>query len=176
MSDDGTTQYCYRVPDADPATSTTPHIVTTAWDCTLIGRPAAATMGLTGMSGTYQPIRSGRTPLFGGYTVYRPRHWAFAGTDLYYGDLLGGTPVNLATFELDAVEYTFRRGLLPDFRGWPPESLEILAWRQRCAARRTVSAALSRSTVRCARAEQVMEALGDLLPAHCRETRGVAPA
>lgn len=173
LSDDGTTQYCYRVPDADPATTTTPHLVTTAWDCTLIGRPAAATMGLTGMSGTYNRYGVAAPRSSGGYTVYRPRHWAFAGTDLYYGDLLGGTPVNLATFELDAVEYTFRRGLpFPTFEDGAPESLEILALAPAVRGEEDRFGGTVPLNGPLREAEQVMEALGDLLPAHCRENEG----
>ena len=29
-----------------------------------------------------------------GFPVYRPEHWAFADTGLYYGDILGGGPVS----------------------------------------------------------------------------------
>jgi hypothetical protein len=80
------------------------------------------------MGGTYNRYGVAAPRSSGGFTVYRPEHWAFAGTDLYYGDLLGGTPVNLATFELDSVEYTFRRGLpYPTFEDGAPETLEILA-------------------------------------------------
>jgi hypothetical protein len=128
LSDDGGTQFCYRSPDRDPEAKSNPQRVTTVWDYKPLNRPAAATMGLTGMGGTYNRYGVAAPRSSGGFTVYRPDHWAFAGTDLYYGDLLGGTPVNLATFELDSVEYTFRRGLpYPTFEDGAPETLEILA-------------------------------------------------
>jgi hypothetical protein len=128
LSADGTEQFCYRTPQADPEAATDPRRTTTVWDYKPIGRPAAATMGLTGMGGTYNRYGVAVPRSSGGFTVYRPEHWAFAGTDLYYGDQLGGRPVNLATFELDSVEYTFRRGLpYPTFEDGAPETLQILA-------------------------------------------------
>jgi hypothetical protein len=40
-------------------------------------------------------------------------------------DVLGGDPVRLAAFELDAVEYTFHRGLpYPAFEDGAPETLD----------------------------------------------------
>ena len=173
LSDDGTTQYCYRVPDADPLTATNPRRVTTAWDCTLIGRPAAETMGLTGMSGTYNRYGVAAPRSSGGFTIYRPDHWAFEGTDLYYGDLLGGTPVNLATFELDAVEYTFRRGLpYPTFEDGAPESLEILAMAPAVRGEEDRFNGEVPLNGPIQEMQQVMDALGDLVPAHCRENEG----
>ena len=128
LSADGRTQYCYRTPQRDPEAQNQPQRITTAWDYKPLKRPAAATMGLTGMGGTYNRYGVAAPRSSGGFTIYRPNHWAFAGTDLYYGDLLGGTPINLATFELDSVEYTFRRGLpYPTFEDGAPETLEILA-------------------------------------------------
>ena len=53
LSDDGNTQYCYRTPDKDPEAASNPLRTTTVWDYKRLGRPAAATMGLTGMGGTY---------------------------------------------------------------------------------------------------------------------------
>ena len=53
MPSDGRTQYCYRTPDRDPESEADPRRTTTVWDYEPIGRPAAATMGLTGMGGTY---------------------------------------------------------------------------------------------------------------------------
>ena len=85
-------------------------------------------MGLTGMAGTYTRYGVATPRSSGGFTVYRPDHWLFAGTDLYYGDVLGGAPVCVAAFEVDGVEYTFRKGLpYPTFEDHPPEDLEILA-------------------------------------------------
>jgi hypothetical protein len=85
-------------------------------------------MGLTGLGGAY--IRYGGTAprSSGGYTVYRPEHWALAGTDLYYGDVFGSAPVCVAAFEVDGVDYTFRHGLPhPTGSDGAPEDLTIVA-------------------------------------------------
>lgn len=98
------------------------------WDWDRIGRPGAATMGLTGAAGVYIRYGSSVPRGSGGYTVYRPEHWALADTDLYYGDVFGAAPVCVAAFEVDGVDYTFRKGL-PYATGadGAPENLEILA-------------------------------------------------
>ncbi len=63
----------------------------------------------------------------GGFTVYRPDHWALAGTDLYYGDILGGAAKVLG-YEVDGLDYTVRDGLpYPTFTDGAPEPIEIVA-------------------------------------------------
>lgn len=128
LSENGRTQYCYRLPSRDPEARRTPHLATTVWEAKSVGRPGAATVGLNGLGGIYNRYGVATPRSSGGFTVYRPEHWAFHGTDLYYGDLLGGAPVCLAAFEVDSVEYTFRRGLpFPTFEDGAPANLEILA-------------------------------------------------
>lgn len=129
IEDDGHTQVCYRDPEQDPVYGTDrERLITTCWDHQAIGRPAAATMGLTGAAGVYARYGNAAPRSSGGFTVYRPGHWVFDGTDLYYGDLLGGAPVCIAAFELDGVDYTFRHGLpYPAFTDGAPENLDILA-------------------------------------------------
>ncbi|MEV7431407.1 N,N-dimethylformamidase beta subunit family domain-containing protein [Nocardioides sp. NPDC092400] len=128
LSEDGTTQYCYRLPSLDPEAATTPRRATTNWEAKSVGRPGATTIGLNGLGGIYNRYGAAVPRSSGGFTVYRPEHWSFEGTDLYYGDLLGGAPAFLAAFEVDSVEYTFRRGLpYPTYEDGAPETLEILA-------------------------------------------------
>lgn len=128
LSDDGATQFCYRLPSLDPEAAATPHLATTNWEALSVGRPGATTIGLNGLGGIYNRYGAAVPRSSGGFTVYRPGHWAFEGTDLYYGDQLGADPVFLAAFEVDSVEYTFRRGLpYPTFEDGAPETLEILA-------------------------------------------------
>lgn len=173
LSDDGNTQYCYRTPDKDPEAASNPLRITTVWDYKPLGRPAATTMGLTGMGGTYNRYGVAAPRSSGGFTIYRPNHWAVEGTDLYYGDLLGGTPINLATFELDSVEYTFRRGLpYPTFEDGAPETLEILALapavrgeEDRFGGHVPLNGPMKES-------EALMRALGELLPEHHHELEG----
>lgn len=104
-------QTCYKIPDLDPLYGVDNTRVTTAWDWNPIQRPAAATMGLTGMGGIYARYGATTPRSSGGFTVYRPDHWALEGSDLYYGDVFGSAPIVIAGFELDGVDYTFRHGL-----------------------------------------------------------------
>lgn len=128
FEDDETVQCCYRAPALDPITPIQPQRATTAWEALSLGRPGASTVGLNGMGGTYARYGCAAPRSSGGFTVYRERHWAFADTDLYYGDVLGAAPTFVAAFEMDGVDYTFRRGLpYPTFEDGAPASLEILA-------------------------------------------------
>lgn len=128
LEDGGRQQVCYKLPELDPLFASDRKKTTTAWDAPFIGRPGAATMGLTGLAGCYNRYGATTPRSSGGYTVYRPRHWVFEDTDLYYGDVFGAAPICVAAFELDGVDYTFRRGLpYPTHSDGAPENLEILA-------------------------------------------------
>jgi hypothetical protein len=128
LSDDGTQQTCYKDPFSDPLLEIEPTRVTTMWDWDRIGRPGARTVGLTGIQGSYIRYGTAVPRGSGGFTVYRPEHWAFAETGLFYGDVFGAAPVCIAAFEVDGVDYTFRRGLpFPTHADGAPTTLEILA-------------------------------------------------
>jgi hypothetical protein len=128
LSENGDTQVCYKDPRLDTMMQSCPERVTSLWDHPATQRPGAATMGLTGTGGVYNRYGSAAPRSSGGYTVYRPEHWVFANTDLYYGDVFGGAPICIAAFELDGVEYGFRKGLpFPTHEDGAPESLQILA-------------------------------------------------
>ena len=62
-----------------------------------------------------------------GFPVYRPEHWAFDGTGLYYGDLLGADS-HVFGYEVDGLDHVIRNGL-PEATGaeGAPEGIEILA-------------------------------------------------
>lgn len=122
------TQYCYRVPQADPITATDPTRVTTMWDWVKIGRPGAQSVGLTGVMGCYTRYGMATPRSSGGFQVYRPHHWALDGSELRYGDHFGKDPINIAAFEVDGCDYTFSKGL-PYATGadGAPSNLEIIA-------------------------------------------------
>ncbi len=103
----GQTCFKYSAPAADPERG--PRI-SSAWDDHRIGRPAARTLGSTGARGIYARVFGCNARGPGGYTVYRPNHWAFAGADLYFGDLLGAA-ANVFAYEVDGLDYTIRDGL-----------------------------------------------------------------
>ena len=128
LEEQGRTQVCYKDPLADPEfEGDNPQTTSTAWDFEFIDRPGASTMGLTGMGGIYTRFGTGAGRAAGGLTVYRPEHWVFENTDLYYGDMFGH-PSKIVSFEVDGVDYTFRKGLpYPTHIDGAPLNLEILA-------------------------------------------------
>jgi hypothetical protein len=131
LEDEGRTQVCYkyRARKEDPFYNdpTRRHLTTNAWEAPEIGRPGASTFGLNALRGVYVGW-GGCVPRGpGGFTIYRPEHWAFAGSDLYYGDVLGGAS-KVFGYEVDGLDYTFRDGLpFPTIDAGAPDGLEILA-------------------------------------------------
>ncbi|MDW5593404.1 N,N-dimethylformamidase beta subunit family domain-containing protein [Conexibacter stalactiti] len=170
LEDDGATQACYRLPSLDPAAAETPRLATTIWDARSVGRPGAATLGLSGTAGCYNRYGAAAPRSSGGYTVYRPGHWLFAGTDLRYGDQLGALPVGIATFELDGVEFTFRKGLpYPTHEDGAPEGLEILAMCPATAGERDTWAGTVPLSANVKELDELYEGLGDDLPDYLRD-------
>jgi len=90
--DDGRTQVCYKVnaDEADPVAGTDrAHMLTTIWEHASINRPAAQTFSVTGLQGIYAAYDGASPRSSGGFTIYRPGHWAFEGTARLYGDTFG---------------------------------------------------------------------------------------
>ena len=114
LEDDGQTQVAYKhmAHENDPVRDDPDkkHQLTTIWEDRVLNRPGALTMGLNGSRGLYARMGAMTPRHSGGFTVYRPAHWVFAGTDLYYGDVFG-SEAGIFGFEVDGLEYTFRRGL-----------------------------------------------------------------
>lgn len=123
------TQTCYKMACEDPYFhGPDKHLTTTYWDSKIVGRLSTETIGLTGLGGVYARFGNCSPRSSGGFTVYRPEHWAFQGTGLYYGDQFGGAPAAVVSFEVDGLDYTFRDGLpYPTHKDGAPESLEIIA-------------------------------------------------
>jgi hypothetical protein len=128
LEDNGRRQVCYQGRDGDPVSGTErAHLTTTYWDEPVVGRPSVATMGLSGLRGIYANVGMCTPRGSRGFTVYRPEHWAFTGTDLQYGDILGNES-RIFGYEVDGLDYTFRHGLpYPSGEDPAPEGLEILA-------------------------------------------------
>ena len=124
---DGRRQVCYkyRARDEDPLRGS--ERVTTAWEAPEVGRPGASTFGLNALRGVYAGW--GGCVAFGaaGFPLYRPEHWAFAGTGLGYGDVLGAAG-RVFAYEVDGLDYVIRDGLpYPSGAEQVPDGLEILA-------------------------------------------------
>jgi hypothetical protein len=130
LEQEGRTQVChkYLATRNDPFMTTGPrHLVTESWEAQEIGRPGATTFGLNATRGLYAGW-SGCSPRGArGFPVYRPEHWAFEGTGLYYGDVLGAGSV-IFGYEVDGLDYEIRAGL-PHVAAseMAPEGLQILA-------------------------------------------------
>ena len=110
LSDDLMTQTCFKTTAevADPMAQT--NRLTSYWDNPAVGRPAVATMGLTGSAGVYAGWSRCAAHGSGGFAVYRPEHWAMKDTGLGYGDVLGAAS-KIFAYEVDGIDYTMDHGL-----------------------------------------------------------------
>ena len=92
------------------AASPTPHLSTAAWEVAPVNRPGALTFGVNALRGVYAGLGrcAGNGP--GGFTIYRPDHWAFDGAGLGYGDVLGASS-RIFGYEVDGLDYRMEDGL-----------------------------------------------------------------
>jgi hypothetical protein len=120
--------YKYRARAEDPVfKSADPSRTTGSWEAREIGRPGAQTFGLNATSGLYAGWGGCAPRGVRGFPVYRPEHWAFAGSGLCYGDLLGDQG-HAFGYEVDGLDYNVRGGLPePAANSGAPEGLDILA-------------------------------------------------
>lgn len=130
LEDGGKRQVCYkyRARAEDPVyRSVDPSRTSGCWEAAETGRPAAQTFGLNALRGLYVGWGGCAPRGVRGFPVYRPDHWAFAGTGIYYGDLLGAEG-HAFGYEVDGLDYVIRGGLPePEQDAGAPEGLEILA-------------------------------------------------
>ena len=127
LEDDGRRQVCYkyRAREEDPASGS--NRITTSWEAPKVGRPGAMTFGLNALHGVYAGWGGCVAFGAGGFPLYRPDHWAFDGTGLGYGDVLGAGS-RIFAYEVDGLDYEIRDGLpYPAGKGKVPDGLEILA-------------------------------------------------
>ena len=120
--------YKYRARAEDPVfKSADPSRTSGSWEAPETGRPGALTFGLNATNGLYAGWGACAPRGVRGFPVYRPEHWAFAGTGLCYGDLLGASG-HAFGYEVDGLEYLIRDGLPePTGTSGAPPGLEILA-------------------------------------------------
>ncbi|WP_439813675.1 N,N-dimethylformamidase beta subunit family domain-containing protein [Zavarzinia sp. CC-PAN008] len=110
---------------ADPARR---HLTSGLWSSPWIAKPEAELTGLSFLFGGYHRFGNCVARGAGGYTVWRPEHWALAGSDLEYGDLFGDE-CRLVGYENDGCPLTFGEDGLPQPvpRLGVPANLEIIA-------------------------------------------------
>ena len=130
LEDEGRRQVCYkaRAHAEDPLRDGAERSrLSGAWEDPAIGRPGALTFGVNGLQGVYSSWGAFIPRASRGFTVYRPRHWAFAGTETHYGDVIGDE-AGIFGYEVDGLDYTFRKGLpYPTGEDGAPPEVEILA-------------------------------------------------
>jgi hypothetical protein len=126
----GKSQVCYkyRARAEDPIyRSADPSRTSGSWEARETGRPGALTFGLNATNGLYAGWGGCAPRGVRGFPVYRPEHWAFDGTGLYYGDLLGADG-HAFGYEVDGLDYLIRDGLPePSATSGAPAGLNILA-------------------------------------------------
>lgn len=131
MEDEGRRQVCYkyRSRKEDPAYLQGGDVTraTNSWEAPEIGRPGSATFGLNATRGLYAGWGGCAPRGVRGFPVYRPEHWAFAGTGIYYGDLLGADS-HVYGYEVDGLDFEIRGGLpYPTSDSGAPDGLQVLA-------------------------------------------------
>jgi hypothetical protein len=128
--DDGRTMVGYkaRADSLDPVAGTDDgHLLTSMWSLPSIGRLEAQTTGLSFSRGGYARVGQATPRSSGGYNIHRPDHPVFAGTDLRYGDVLGGSS-RIVGYEVDGCELTMINGdPVPTYADGTPAGLEVLA-------------------------------------------------
>ncbi len=134
-ADDGRTMIAHkgRARFEDSVRRRDPERLTSMWSDPLIGRPETSTIGLTFSRGGYHRVGHAVAGGAGGYTVHRPEHWAFDGTGLAAGDVLGAGAF-VVGYEVDGCALAMvddgRSGgprPVPTGVDGAPASLEILA-------------------------------------------------
>ncbi|MEA2581179.1 MAG: hypothetical protein QOE83_2071 [Actinomycetota bacterium] len=129
FEDDGRTMVGYKYgADADPVLGTSDErFLTSAWVDRRIGRSEFSTIGLSFSRGGYARYGLGTPRSSGGFTVWRPEHWAFEGAELTYGDALGQADT-ICAYEVDGCELQLVQGRpVPTHRDGAPHGLEVLA-------------------------------------------------
>jgi hypothetical protein len=129
LENDHQEMVCYKyVPEFDPVYGTKDErLLTGMWSNPRTGRPENQTFGLSFTRGGYHRLGYVMPRSSGGYLVYRPGHWVFAGTGLEYGDVFGDRD-RIVGYECDGLDYVTRDGLpYPTGRDGSPPSTEILA-------------------------------------------------
>ncbi|WP_244563616.1 N,N-dimethylformamidase beta subunit family domain-containing protein [Ensifer aridi] len=130
LEDGGRQQVCYKYEARakDPVyKSGDVARATTLWEAPEIGRPGVETFGLNATNGLYAGWGGCAPRGVRGFPIYRPGHWAFAETGLFYGDLLGAES-HIFGYEVDGLDYEIRNGLpYPSPTSGVPTGLEILA-------------------------------------------------
>ncbi len=129
IEDAGRRQVCHKyfATSDDPVMGTSDqHLLTGAWEIPEIGFPGARTFGVNGLEGVYAGLGNCVGRGSGGFTIYRPEHWAFENAHVGYGDVLGAAS-RIFGYEVDGLDHVVRGGLpFPTGKGGASEDIVIL--------------------------------------------------
>ncbi len=101
--------------------------LSTLWSHHLVNRPENRLTGVGFLHGGYHKSHGQLMDASGGYTVHRPDHWVFAGTDLARGAEFGAKDT-VVGYECDGCEIEWKDGLpSPTHRDGTPDTFTILA-------------------------------------------------
>jgi hypothetical protein len=101
-------------------------LLSTAWSHHLVGRPENQLTGVGFLWGGYHKSHGQFMDGEAAYTVHRPDHWVFDGTELKRDDKFGGKDT-IVGYECDGCEMEWRDGLpFPTTRDGTPASFTIL--------------------------------------------------
>lgn len=102
-------------------------LLSTAWSHHLLGRPENTLTGVGFLFGGYHRSHGQFMDGKGSYTVHRPDHWLFEGTNLKRNDEFGGKDT-IVGYECDGCEFEIKDGLpVPTHRDGTPPGFVILA-------------------------------------------------
>ena len=105
-------------------------LLSSLWSHHLVGRPENALTGVGFLQGGYHMSHGQFMDGPGSYTLHRPDHWLFAGTDLKAGDRFGAQlpKYKVVGYECDGCELVWKDGIPhPTYRDGTPENFTILA-------------------------------------------------
>lgn len=101
--------------------------LSTLWSHHLVGRPENALTGVGFLYGGYHRSHGQFMDGPAEYTVHRPEHWVFEGTNLSPNDTFGGKDT-IVGYECDGCELSYEDGLpVPTHRDGTPAGFTVLA-------------------------------------------------
>lgn len=108
------------------STSEKTPLLATLWGHHLIGRPENEMTGVGFLHGGYHKSHGQLMDGSGAFTVHRPDHWLFTGTELKQGEEFGGKD-SIVGYECDGCEIEWREGHpFPTHRDGTPKTFTIL--------------------------------------------------
>ncbi len=101
-------------------------LLTSLWSHHLIKRPENELTGVGFLQGGFHKSHDQFMDGSGAFTVHRPEHWIFEGTELKRDDSFGGNNT-VVGYECDGCELEWRDGLpFPTYRDGTPETFTVL--------------------------------------------------